>query len=173
MTLSPRVRKFALTAHVASSVGWLGAIAAFLALGIVGLSSRDAETVRGAYLVMEPAAWFVLVPLAFASLVTGLIQALGSTWGLFRHYWVVFKLLINLFATILLLMYMETFSSMADVAADPRAEVGAVRNISPVLHSTLALLLLVVATVLAVYKPRGLTRFGRRKQREQQALPTA
>jgi hypothetical protein len=167
MTMSPRVRKVALTAHVASSVGWLGAVAAFLTLGIVGLTSEDAQTTRGAYLVMEAAAWFVLVPLAFASLLTGLVQALGTTWGLFRHYWVAFKLLINLIATIVLLVYMETFRVMADVAADRSTDLDTVRNASPVLHAALALLLLLVATTLAIYKPRGLTPYGRRKQPEQ------
>ena len=167
MTMTPAVRKLALTAHVVSSVGWLGAVAAFLALAIVGLTSHDGETVRGAYRVMEPAAWFVLVPLAFASLLTGLVQSLGTTWGLFRHYWVVFKLLINLVATTVLLLYMERFSYMAAVAADPDAELAVVRNSSPLLHAALALLLLLVATTLAVYKPRGMTRYGRRKQREE------
>jgi hypothetical protein len=168
--MSPRLRKFALAAHVASSVGWLGAVVVFLALAVVGLTSEDAETVRGAYLVMEPAAWYVLVPLAFASLLTGLVQSLGTRWGLFRHYWVLFKLLINVAATIVLLTYMETFSSMADVAADPSADLGVVRNASPVLHAGAALLLLLVATMLAVYKPQGMTRYGRRKQHEQRTV---
>jgi hypothetical protein len=164
VTLTPGLRKFVLTAHVASSVGWLGAVVAFLALAVVGLTSEDAETVRGTYLVMEPAGWFVLVPLALASLVTGLVQALGTTWGLFRHYWVVFKLLINVFATIVLLMYMQTLGSLADVAADARAELDVVRSPSPLLHAGAALLLLLSATVLAVYKPRGLTPYGRRRR---------
>jgi hypothetical protein len=170
MIMKPGLRKLALTVHVVSSVGWLGAIAAFLALAIVGLTSQDAETVRGAYLAMEPAAWFVLVPLAFASLLTGLVQAVGTTWGLFRHYWVLFKLLINLAATIVLLTYMETFRFMADVAADPSADLSVVRNASPALHAGAALLLLLVATILAVYKPRGVTPYGRRKQQERPVL---
>jgi hypothetical protein len=167
MTMTPRVRKLALIAHVACSVGWLGAVAGFLAVAAVGMTSSDAQTVRGAYLVMEPAAWFVLVPLAFASLATGLVQSLGTTWGLFRHYWVLAKLVINLFSTVVLLTYMETFSFMADVASDPSANLDEVRNASPLLHATAALVLLLVATVLAVYKPRGMTRYGRRKQHEQ------
>ena len=170
MILTPGLRRFALTAHVMSSVGWLGAVVVFLALAIVGLTSQDARMVRGAYLVMEPAAWFVLVPLAFASLLTGLVQSLCTTWGLFRHYWVLFKLLIATFATIILLIYMETFSFMAGVAADPTADLDVVRNSSPKLHAVLALLLLLVATVLAVYKPRGMTRYGWRKEHEQRAL---
>jgi uncharacterized membrane protein len=166
MLMPPRVRKFALTAHVTASVGWIGAVVVFLALAVIGLTSQDADTVRGAYLVMEPAARFVLVPLALASLLTGLIQSLGTTWGLFRHYWVLFKLLINVFATVVLLTYMETFRFMAGVAAEASADLRVVRNESPLLHAALALVLLLVATVLAVYKPRGLTPYGQRKQRE-------
>jgi hypothetical protein len=171
--MTPRLRKFALTAHVTSSVGWLGAVAGFLALAVVGLTSQDAQTVRGAYLVMEPAAWFVLVPLAFASLLTGLVQSLCTTWGLFRHYWVLFKLLINVFATIVLLMYMQTLSSLKDMAAETTSssgDPGVLRSSSPVLHAAAAMLLLLVATTLAVYKPRGLTPYGQRKQHEQRTV---
>lgn len=168
--MPPRARKLALTAHVAASVGWLGAVGCFLALAVVGLTSQDAQTVRGAYLVMEPAAWYVLVPLAFASLLTGIVQSLGTAWGLLRHYWVLFKLLINLVATVVLLTYMETFALMAAVAADPGADLSVVRNPSPALHAVLALLLLVVATVLAVYKPQGMTRYGHRKHHQQRTV---
>jgi len=170
MTMTPPVRKLALTAHVAASVGWLGAVAGFLALSVVGLTSDDARTVRGAYLVMEPAASLVLVPLAFASLLTGLVQGFGTTWGVFRHYWVLFKLVINVVATTILLLYLETFRVMADVAANPRADVADVRNPSPALHAGAALLLLLVATTLAVFKPKGVTRYGRRKQGEQRTV---
>ncbi|MDP9203706.1 MAG: DUF2269 domain-containing protein, partial [Gemmatimonadota bacterium] len=157
--MTPRLRKFTLTAHVTSSVGWLGAVAVFLAHAVLGLTSQDAQTVRAVYLVMEPAAWLVLVPLAFASLLTGLVQSLGTTWGLFRHYWVLFKLLINVFATIVLLMYTQTLSYLAGVAAQTTLssdDLGVLRTPSVVLHSVLALLVLLVATTLAVYKPRGM-----------------
>ncbi|MCC6457974.1 MAG: DUF2269 domain-containing protein [Caldilineaceae bacterium] len=170
MTMSPGLRKFALTMHVASSVGWLGAVASFLALAIVGLSSHNAQMVRGAYLVMEPAAWFILVPLAIASLLTGLVCSLGTTWGLFRHYWVIFKLIINVFATFVLLIYMETFRLMASMAADPSIDLAIVRNASPALHAALALMLLLVATTLSVYKPRGMTAYGWRKQQQQRRM---
>jgi hypothetical protein len=39
-----------------------------------------------------------------------------------------------------------------------------------VLHSALAVILLVFATVLALYKPKGLTRYGQRKQRKQRTF---
>src|SRR5215218_6585420 len=52
MTMAPCLRKFVLTAHVTSSVGWLGAVTVFLALAVAGLTSQDAQTVRAAYLAM-------------------------------------------------------------------------------------------------------------------------
>jgi hypothetical protein len=163
MTLSPRWRRALLTAHVACSVGWLGAVLAFIALAAIGLHSADAATVRGVYLVMLPAAWLVLVPLAGATLATGLVQGLGTAWGLFRHYWVLFKLVMTVFISIVLLIYMETFAGMARLAADAAAPLSAVRNASPLIHAMLALVVLLTSLVLAIYKPQGLTRHGWRK----------
>ena len=140
---------------------------AFLALAVIGVTSEDERTVRGAYLVMAPAAWFVLVPLAHASLLSGIALSLGTTWGLFRHYWVVLKLGITVFATVILLIYMGTFRQMAGVAADPVLDLAVVRNASPIVHAILALILLLAATVLGVYKPFGMTAYGRRKHDEQ------
>lgn len=160
MIMTPRVRKAALFAHATSSAGWIGAVAVFLVVAVIGMTSDNAQTVRGVYLVMEPAAWRILVPLAIASLVSGLVMSLGTAWGLFRHYWVIFKLAISVFATIILLIYLGTFRLMAGVAANPASDPDAIRNPSPVLHATLALLLLLAANLLAVYKPLGLTAHG-------------
>lgn len=172
MTMTPRARRFALTAHVTASVGWLGAVATFLALAVMGLTSPDPQTARATYLVMEPAAWLVLVPLAFASLLTGLLQSVGTTWGLLRHYWVLVKLAINVVTTLVLLAYLPTFAAMAAVAADPATAMAVVRNPSPVVHAGAALLLLLGAASLSVYKPRGLTRYGWRKQQQRAAART-
>src|SRR5436309_1947193 len=68
MVMSPRLRKLALMAHVTSSVGWLGAVASFLVLAVAGLSSGNAQIVRGAYVVMSVIAWWIIVPACFASL---------------------------------------------------------------------------------------------------------
>jgi hypothetical protein len=160
MAFAPALRRFTFTTHVTSSIGWIGAVLVFLALALIGLTSQDERTVRGAYLVMAPAAWFVLVPLAHAALLSGIALSLGTPWGLFRHYWVVFKLGITLFSTVILLIYMGTFQQMAGVAADPVVELGLVRNPSPVVHAVLALILLLMATWLAVYKPFGLTPYA-------------
>ena len=161
MILSGRARKAMLTGHVVASVGWLGAVACFAAISVVALVSADPVTVRGAYVVMEQTGWWVMLPLSVASLVTGVVQGLGTRWGVLRHYWVVIKLLINVVATLVLVMYMQTLVALADdavTAADPSV----VASPSPVVHAAGALMLLVCATVLSVYKPRGVTKRGRR-----------
>jgi hypothetical protein len=94
--MTPGLRKFALTVHISASVGWLGAVVAYLALAVVTRTSQDAQMVRAAYLSLEPiTGYVVLVPLAFTSLLTGLVMSLGTPWGLFRHYWVVFQTPVN------------------------------------------------------------------------------
>ena len=164
LTFSVGLRRFTYAAHVTSSVGWLGAVLVFIALAALGLSSQDERMVRGAYLVMAPAAWCVLVPLAHASLLSGIALSLGTRWGMVRHYWVAIKLVITLFSTAILLIYMGTFRQMAGVAADPVVELELVRNPSPLTHAILAVILLIAATVLAIYKPFGMTPYGMRKQ---------
>lgn len=165
--MTPGLRKFVLTAHIISSVGWLGAVAAFLALSIAGLTSPDAQQIRAAYIAMDLTGWFVIVPLGFASLVTGLINSLGSAWGLFRHYWVLFKLLISIVATGLLLLHMQPTSYVANVAANTALSAADLREvrIQLVADAGAAVVVLVIATVLSVYKPRGLTPYGWRKER--------
>jgi hypothetical protein len=163
MTMTSGLRKFALTAHVTSSVGLLGSIAAFLALAVAGLISRDAQMVRAAYLAMELIARFVMVPLTFASLLTGLIQSLGTPWGLFRHYWVLVKLLLTVFATVVLLVKIELIGYAARLAAETtlsRADLRAA-GIQLVVHAAGGLLVLFVPAVLSVYKPPGVTRYAR------------
>ena len=172
MTMTPGLRKFALTAHVTFSVGWLGAVAGFLALAVAGLTSQDAQMVRAAYLAMELIAWFVIVPLSLASPLTGLLQALGTTWGLFRHYWVLIKFLITIPATILLLVHMRPIGHLARVVAETTLSSGelAGMRIQLVADAGAAIVALLVATTLSVFKPRGLTPYGRRKLSEERTV---
>ena len=169
--MSPRIRKLALTAHVTASVGWLGAAAAYLPLAVAVMTYQDAQMVRAAYLAMELTVGWVIVPLAFASLLTGLVSSLGTSWGLFRHYWVIFKLLLNVLASVVLLLYTKSIGYFADAtaAAPPGAELTGLRHPTHAIHSGAALLVLLVATVLAVYKPRGITPYGWRKQQAMRA----
>jgi hypothetical protein len=164
--MRPWLRKLALTLHVICSVGWLGAVATFLALAWAGLASGDPGTVRAAYLAANLVTWFVIVPASFASLATGVVQALGTPWGLFRHYWVLAKLLLNLLASGLLLLHTRPIGDVARAASEAvlaAADLRSVR-IQLVADAGAAVLVLLAATVLSVYKPRALTRYGWRKQ---------
>jgi hypothetical protein len=169
MTMSPNLRKFGLLAHVTSSVGWLGAAAGFLALAIVGLTSQNPPTVRAAYVAMEPITRFVIVPLAIAALVTGIIQSLGTPWGLLRHYWVVVKLLVTVFATVVLLIESTPIAMIADSAAKTALMESDFHQerFSMVVHSAGGIVVLLVTMVLSVYKPRGTTGLERRGSQEQ------
>jgi hypothetical protein len=165
VALSPRARKLVLTAHVATSVGWLGAVAAFLALAVAGLTSGDDQMVRAAYLAMRWIGWGVIVPASLASLLLGLVPSLTTEWGLFRHYWVLMKFVITLLAAALLLVHMQPISYMAEVAAQTTLAGDDLLKlrIQIVGDAGAALLALLVATTLSVYKPRGRTRYGRRQ----------
>ena len=163
MIMTPWLRKLVLTVHVISSVGWLGAVVAYLVLDLTAVTSRDLQTVRAAYTGMELTIWFAIVPLAALALLIGFFNALGTSWGLFRHYWVLVKLLLTIVATGILMLEAPKISQMADAAAvisDPRELPGSLP------HSIGAILFLFVITVLALYKPRGMTRYGWRKRHE-------
>jgi len=166
MTMTPAFRKLALTLHVTFSVGWLGAVVAYLVLVVAAMISHDASKVRAVWIALELTGWFAIVPLSIASLITGLIQSLGTSWGLLRHYWVLFKLLLTILATVVLVLHMPTVSYLAGGGAGTNtAHLGGLSG--EIVHAGGGLLVLVVTTVLSVYKPRGLTPYGWRKQHEQ------
>ncbi|MHA6668469.1 DUF2269 domain-containing protein [Homoserinimonas sp. A447] len=169
--MSLGIRRLALTAHVAVSVGWLGAVAGFLALAIVGLTSPDEKTALAAYLATDLVTWWVIVPLSLASLATGIVQSLGTRWGLFRHYWVLAKLLLTVVATALLLLHTGPIGHLAKVAAEGAPFDSALDGlrIQLIADAGGGILVLLLVVALSVFKPRGMTPYGQRKQRERRA----
>jgi len=115
---------------------------------------------------MELTGWYVIVPLSFGSLFTGLTMALGTKWGLFRYYWVLLAIALTTLATVVLLLHMPTVSSLADVARETKGEdLGKLGG--DLFHPATGLVVLLVIQVLNIYKPPGMTRYGWRKQDEQ------
>ena len=176
MLMNPWLRKFALTTHVVSSVGWLGAVVGFLVLSIAGVSSEDNDVVRGSYVAMNLIGAYMIVPFSIAAMVSGTLQSLGTHWGFMRHYWVIVKFGLTFVATGLLLLHQYTA-----VAAAARRVSAAAGNTVPevgqlgtqlVADSALALVVLLVTTTLSVYKPWGRTRYGRRKAKQERERAT-
>lgn len=160
MRLAPAARKAMLVAHIATSMGWYGALIGYLALDVSAVVGDDAPTVRAAYVAMELLTTTAIVPLAVATLLIGIAQALLSTWGLLRHYWVLMKLLLTAFAVTVLLIEWSSVRMLAEAAraGDPLALPGTL------VHSIGGLVVLTLVLLLSVIKPRGLTRYGWRKE---------
>ncbi len=171
--MTPRLRRIGLTAHITASVGWLGAVAAFLVLSVAGLTSQDAETVRGAYLAMNLIGRFVILPLSFTAIATGLVQALGTEWGLFRHFWISVKLLLTILSTIVLMAKIPLMGRAARLAAEMTLPSADLREagMQLLVHSAGGLLVLLTITTLSVFKPWGLTRYGHRELQKSRAAP--
>jgi hypothetical protein len=166
MLMPPAVRRGALALHVVCSIGWIGAAAAYLALGVAAQVSGQPQTVRAAWIGMELTGWFVIVPLGCLAFLTGLLMAVGTPWGLIRHYWVLIALTLTTVALAVLILHMPSVSATAALArsADDRAttQLG-----GDIIHPAVGLIVLVVVAVLNIFKPRGLTAYGQRRRREE------
>ena len=175
--MTPSNRKVVLTTHIVVAVGWFGAVSGFLALSIAALTSQDPEVIRGNYVAMDQISRFVIIPMSFATLATGLLQALGSQWGLFKHYWILLKFSLAVFATFALLMHQvvaisEAAKRVTGAAAETLLGPGLESlKIELVRAPSLAMVLLLTTATLAVFKPWGLTSYGKRKQQEKLKMP--
>lgn len=164
MQMNPTLRKLFLTAHIALSVGWLGAAVTYLVVAVTAIASADAARLQSAYPVLELIGWSAILPLCGASLLSGVVQALGTRWGLFRHYWVLAKLALTLFATGVLLVHLPAVSSAtrnaaAGVAAWPGTlgPSGHAVSTQIVIHAAGGVAVLIAITALSVFKPWGST----------------
>lgn len=169
MVMTPRLRKLVLIVHVTSSVGWIGAVVAYLALVIATMIGQDVQTLRATWIALELIGSFSIVPLSLVSLLTGLVISLGTKWGLFQHYWVLLSLILTIIATGVLLQHMQTVNFLAGVAVQLEdSNINELRGGLPgeLFHAGVGLLVLLVIQVLNVYKPRGMTHYGWRKQQE-------
>src|SRR5262249_26814949 len=152
-----------------------GAAVAYVPLVVAVLSSDDQRVVREAVLVMNSVDWFVIAPLAYLALATGLVMSLGTPWGLFRHWWVVFSLLLTLAAVFVLNEYCVLLRSRAAVASNPtlsNSDLGRLKDPGHAVHNLGGIVVLLVVVVLNIYKPRGVTRHGWREQQKRRRAAT-
>ncbi len=158
-------RKLVLTVHLVVSVGWIGTAMAYLALSVAAAAGRDPQVVRAAWIAKDVIGWYVIVPLALGTLASGVLLSVVTPWGLIRHYWVLFSFLLTLFSVAVLLLRMPAVSVLARVAKSMPA-VDLSRLEADLLHPGAGLLVLLGIATLNVYKPRGMTPYGWRKQQE-------
>lgn len=160
--MHPGLRRVSLTVHVLCSVGWIGAAAAYLALGIAAQTNNQASTVRAAWTAMDITGWYVIVPLGVAALVTGILMSLGTRWGLIRHYWVLIALILTSLSLAVLILHMPsvTATTMHVATTDDTA---VTQLEGDILHPAGGIAILLLVAVLNIYKPRGLTRYGQRR----------
>lgn len=148
--LTPRWRKTLLSIHLISSLGLLGADWAVLALAVVGWLGADPVTVYPAAYLLGTV---LILPLALAALVTGTLQGLLTRWGLFRHWWVVISLVLTVAGTVLaifvLVPSLDAAATAAAASQIPPDRLGLVKD------SSGATGVLIVITVLSVFKPLG------------------
>lgn len=154
-------RKLLITCHIVVSVSLIGAVSCFLVLAFFGMLTTTQEIQRVTYPAMELLAVYIILPMAIASLVIGIVQSLYSPWGLVQHYWVLAKLVLSALTIGVLLMQFETIHTLATIAAHTTFSANDMgQQMRVIIHATGGLFVLLLATVLSVYKPKGMTRFG-------------
>lgn len=155
--LGGRTRKSVLLLHIASAGAWLGIDVVLAVLVFTALLSDDGRTRALCFQALELFAVWPLFITGMVCLATGGILGLSSRYGLFRYWWVVTKLALNLVLTGLVLVALgPTVSQAAERARDFLAGEPVSLSIGdlifPPIVSPTALL---VAMVLAVFKPWG------------------
>ncbi|MGW0737823.1 hypothetical protein [Streptomyces sp. NPDC002851] len=161
---SPGIRKLLTVVHVVSSVGLLGCTAGQVVLALCGALTDDGQLARAAYRFMRLGAHSVALPLLLTGLVSGVLLALVTRWGLLRHKWVFLKevqlLLVLVIGVVFLRPWIEVLVQRTVAATATGAELGAERWLLAG-GEMLQVGLLTLATVVSVYKPKGRIRFRR------------
>lgn len=152
MRLAPRWRKAVLTVHVVTAVGWLGVDLVLLTLGVAGLTGADPEVVYPAQSLIGR---MLFAPLSVLVWLVGVVNAVGTPWGLLRHRWVLVKLLLTTaMLGLVLFLLLPALTEAGDLAGDlPRRD-----RITMVVAPSVSSTLLLFATVLSTYKPWGRVR---------------
>jgi hypothetical protein len=160
--MRPRTRKGVLVAHIVAAGAWIGLDVMLGVLVFTPLLTSDTAVASLCCQAMPLLFWPLLVS-GLASLVTGVVLGVGTHHGLVRHWWVLVKLALNIVLTSLVVVLLGP--GLDDAAeAGRRLAAGAPVDIDlsnlvypPIVSGTS----LVVATVLAVYKPWGRVRPAR------------
>jgi uncharacterized membrane protein len=157
--LRRRARKPLLVAHVIASGIWLGAVSANLFFGIAAATTGRTDLADAFYAVMDRLVNNLMPAAAIATLATGLALSLATKWGLLRHHWVLAKLLLGIATVVVGVTAIDGAIQDTIASRETAGSVGASDLLLPAIGATPTML--VIATILAITKPRRLTRRGR------------
>lgn len=166
--LGVRTRKGVLVIHIVSAGGWIGIDVVMAALVFTALFTGDSATKALCFRALELFAVWPLLAAGLVCLASGVVLGLGTKYGLVRYWWVAVKLVFNLaLATLILVALRPDVTAAAEqgrrFAAGEAAALAVGDLVFPPIVSTTAL---VVAVVLAVFKPWGRIR----RQAERRAV---
>ncbi|WP_432119650.1 DUF2269 domain-containing protein [Streptomyces sp. bgisy032] len=161
-------RRAVLVVHVVASASWLGLTLGLLALGITAAGSGDPAAVAASVRSMGLFADLLLLPVAFLTLGSGLVLALGTPWGLARHRWVWTKFWLTLATTAATAFALRpgVHEAVTAVAAGPLPDASEV-----LMGPVVSLSAYVFMTVISVLKPWGPTKRGRRLRASARGVP--
>lgn len=154
------VRRGVLVVHVVASAGWLGLTLGLLALSLTAFTTGAPSVVEASYRSMKVFTDWLVLPIALATLLSGLALSLGTPWGLARHRWVVTKFWLTLATTVASVLLLRPGVDSAAAAAASGRSVLEPRDL--VMGPVVSLAAYVFMTALSVLKPWGPTRRGRR-----------
>ncbi|MCK9895589.1 hypothetical protein [Frankia sp. AgB32] len=150
-----------LTLHVVVSVSWNGVAFAQLALASTAMANADLR--HAAYELMHVVDRAVDIPLALLTLITGVVMSVGTRWGLLRHWWVVAKLTITVFAVISGGAVVRALIVSADHATRGAPAAAPTQSAALIVCACVMNVLFITATVLSTAKPWGRTPRGTRE----------
>jgi hypothetical protein len=150
--LRGRQYKLALTAHILGSVGWFGVAVFVLFAFVASQVTGDAALSNALLRTVETSPW-LSVPVGLIAAATGVLLSLGTKWGLVRHWWVVAKI-----AIAVIVVLTDAFV-LGHAAHDHLANVSSPGDLygPTIAHAVV----LAVATLLSVLKPKGRTPWRR------------
>jgi hypothetical protein len=90
-----KTRQWLVFLHVVVSLGWMGAGAANVVLAVTAATTASAEVRRVCYHMIDRIDAVLVIPGAFAALVSGIVLSLVTPWGLARYWWVLLKLVLT------------------------------------------------------------------------------
>ncbi len=166
--LRPKPRKALVAAHAVSAACWIGVALTFVAMSVVAMSTKDIHVTKTVFELMAVFDITLLPWTNFATFLTGIALSMTTKWGLIRYYWVAAKIAIAVGILVMAFGFLhDSLERAGEEAAALAVTGGNAAQLSGAADVVLwgfgcAMLSLVGALLLSLYKPGGATRRGRR-----------